>query len=247
MEWLGGLHGGWQLILQLGAIVHLIKRGAPFYWLFVILMFGWLGAVAYILVEVVPDARFAGAQMFAGSNRKKRIAELETKIIDNPSPANFEELGELNWEEKQYAKAREYFDKSIAARSDSLHVFYHRGLCSMELGNLEAAIDDLYYVVSRDPKFDYHRAKALLAYVYGKAGHAEHAAALFEEVTVHSTTPETYYNYAAFLKEQGRKDEARTWAQKVLDKKRTLPRYMQRIEKPWFVKAKAMLKELQAA
>jgi hypothetical protein len=35
---------------------------------------------------------------------------VETAILDNPSAANFEELGELYWDEKQYEKAREAFD-----------------------------------------------------------------------------------------------------------------------------------------
>jgi len=41
--------------------------------------------------------------------------------------------------------------------------------------------------------------------------------------------------------------EARECAQKILDKKRTMPRYVQRRERPWFGKAKTFLKELSAA
>jgi hypothetical protein len=49
------------------------------------------------------------------------------------------------------------------------------------------------------------------------------------------------------LQTQGRKEEAREWAQKLLAKKRTLPRYMQRMERPWFRKGKSLLKKLAAA
>ena len=45
-----------------------------------------------------------------------RISVVETAILDNPSAANFEELGELYWDEKQYAKAKEAFDHAIATR-----------------------------------------------------------------------------------------------------------------------------------
>jgi hypothetical protein len=62
-----------------------------------------------------------------------------------------------------------------------------------------------------------------------------------------STTTETLYNYAYFLRLAGRREEASEWAQKLLAKKRTLPRYMQRYERPWFRKGKALLKELTAA
>jgi len=84
----------------------------------------------------------------------------------------------------------------------------------------------------------------LLADAYARTGHMERAEPLFAEVTGFSTTPETLYNYACFLKLQNRRDEAREWTQKLLAKKRTLPRYMQRVERPWFRKGKALLKEL---
>src|SRR5437899_9595733 len=70
---------------------------------------------------------------------------------------------------------------------------------------------------------------------------------LFAEATQISTTPETLYNYASFLKTANRRDEAREWAQKILAKTRTLPRYMQRRERPWFRKGKALLKELTSS
>jgi hypothetical protein len=63
----------------------------------------------------------------------------------------------------------------------------------------------------------------------------------------HSNTPETLYAYSAFLKSQNRNDEARDWAQQLLQKKRTLPRYWQRIERPWFRKGEALLKELSVS
>jgi hypothetical protein len=72
----------------------------------------------------------------------------------------------------------------------------------------------------------------------------ERADSLFGEVTQISMTPETLYNYASFLKTANRPDEAREWARKLQAKKRTLPRYMQRRERPWFRKGKALTKEL---
>jgi len=43
---------------------------------------------------------------------------------------------------------------------------------------------------------------------------------------------------------QNRKAEAREWAERVLARKTTMPRYLQRRERPWFRKAKALLKKL---
>jgi len=112
---------------------------------------------------------------------------------------------------------------------------------------LATAIPDLERVVAADRKFDYHRAAGLLADAYARTGQLERADQLFAEVTQISTTPETLYNYASFLKTANRREEAREWAQKLLAKKRTLPRYSLRRERSWFRKGKALLKELATA
>jgi hypothetical protein len=236
----------WGLILQVIAIVHFVRRRPENYWFYIIFFGGFLGASAYIVVQVLPDLGLL-RNVFQGFGRRSRIQTLETQILDNPSAGNYEELGELYLEQKQYARGREAFDKAITARSDSPYPFYHRAQCSLGLNDLAAAIPDLERVVSKDLKFDYYRAAGLLADAYARNGQPDRAAPLFAEATQFSTTPETLYNYACFLKLQNRRAEAQEWAQKLLAKKRTLPRYMQRVERPWFRKGKALVKELASA
>jgi hypothetical protein len=47
------------------------------------------------------------------------------------------------------------------------------------------------------------------------------------------------------LAAEGRRDEARDWAERILRKKATMPDYIRRRERPWFRKAKALLKKLR--
>lgn len=235
----------WGFVVQILAMVHFLRRRPEGYWFYVILFGGFLGAGAYIVVEMLPDLGLLRG-VLQGFGRRSRIQTLQTQILDNPSAANYEELGELCLDQKQYAKAREAFDKAIEARSDSVYTFYYRAKTYLGLGHLAEAIPDLERVVAKDVKFDYYRAAGLLADAYARTGQLERAAPLFAEVVQVSTTPEALYNYANFLKLQKRNAEAREWTEKLLAKKRTLPRYMQRVERPWFRKGKAMLKELSA-
>ena len=246
MHGLGHFYLSWGLLLQAFALIHFLRRRPGGYWFFVILFFGWLGAAIYILAEVLPDLGLLRDTM-QGFGRRSRIQKVETDILDNPSAANYEELGELYKDQHEYARGREAFTQAISARSDSIYTFYSRAQCSLALNDLAAAIPDLEYVVASDRKFDYYRAAGLLADAYGRTGQLDRAESLFNEVTQISTTPETLYNYASFLKTANRREEAREWAQKLIAKKRTLPRYMQRRERPWFRKCKALLKELAAA
>jgi len=164
-------------------------------------------------------------------------------VIDNPSSGNYEELGDLYLDDKQFARARECFDRVIAS-ADSIDPRYRRALAALALEDVTAAAADLEIVVAQDPRYDYHRAAGLLAHAYAVLGKVDKADALFADVTQMSTLSETQYNYASFLASQGRHAEAREWAERILRKKATMPDYIRRQERPWFRKTRALLKRL---
>jgi hypothetical protein len=100
--------------------------------------------------------------------------------------------------------------------------------------------------VGKEPKYDFNRAIGLLAHACALTGNTDRAEALFQKSVEVSTLSETYYNYASFLAGQKRTAEAREWAQRILAKKPTMPRYLRRLERPWFRKASGLIKKLPA-
>jgi hypothetical protein len=237
-----GLFYPWGIVLQALAIVHFVRRRPQTYWIFIILMFGALGALIYFAIEVVPDAGLlrGALQVFP---RRKRIKQLEALILDNPSIGNYEELGDLYLDDEQFARARECFDRVIS-KSDSIDPFYRRALCELALNDFPSAAADLEQVVTREAKYDFQRAAGLRAHALAKIGQREDADRLFADVTETSTLSETQYNYACFLAADGRAAEAREWAERILRKKATMPDYIRRRERTWFRKAGALLKRL---
>jgi len=227
------------------AIVHFIRRRPDNYWLFVILFLGPLGAIIYLAVEALPDVGLVG-QSFKVFPRRKRIRELEVAIRDNPSAGNYEELGDLYMDDGKIAEARAAFDRAISARADTLDPFYRRGVCALQLGDAAAAVADLERVFSKEPDYDFQRAAGLLAHAYALTGQKEKADALFRQVTKISTLSETYLNFAELLASEQRNAEARAWAQKVLDKKPSMPGYLRRRERPWFRRASEFLRRVPA-
>jgi hypothetical protein len=238
-----GLNYSYGIALQAIAILHFVRRRPETYWLWIILFFGGIGALIYIVVEVIPDAGLLRGT-FQVFPRRKRIKQLEGLILDNPSIGNYEELGDLYLDDAQFARARECFDR-VLAKMESIDPFYRRALCETALNDFAAAAGDLEQVITRDPKYDYQRAAGLRAHVLAKLGQRDSADALFAETLQTSTLSETQYNYACFLAAEGRRDEARDWAERILRKKATMPDYIRRRERPWFRKAKALLKKLR--
>jgi hypothetical protein len=233
------------LILQAIAVVHFIRRRPDNYWLWIILFGGGLGALVYIGAEVIPDLGLLRGT-FKVFPRRRRIRELQSMILDNPSAGNYEELAGLYMEDGEYARAREAYDKAISARTDSPDPFYRRALCALEMNDYAAAVADLERVIAKDAKYDFQRALGLLAHAYANTGQPDRAERLFQQVTQTSTLSETYFNYASLLAAQGRAVEAREWAQRILAKKPTMPGYLKRRERPWLRKASGLLKRVPA-
>lgn len=245
MGLLGSLFYPWGLLLEAAAIIHFIRRRPETYWIFIIIFLGPLGALIYLLVEALPDLGLL-RQSFKTFPRRKRITQLLMEIHDNPSAGNWEELGDLYMDEDKLQLARDAYDKAIAARSDTLDCYYRRGVCALLLGDASAALPDLETAVYKDPGHDFYRAAGLLAHAYVQTGQKEKAEVMFQKAVERSTLSETYLNYADFLASLGRHAEARQWAQKVLDKKPTMPGYLRRRERPWFRRAVAILKRVPA-
>ena len=236
----------WGFILQALAIIHFIRRRPDGFWLWIILIGGALGAFIYFVAEVVPDFGLLRVS-FQRAGRRRRIGELDAIVKENSAIGNVEELADLCFDDGQFARARELYDRVLASpQVTSVDPYYRRGLSALELGDAAAAAADLERVMAKEPKYDFHRAAGLLAHAYALAGRADLAERQFEAATASSTLSETYYNYATFLAGQNRTADAMQWAERILAKKATMPRFAKRRERPWFRKAAAFLKTHRA-
>jgi hypothetical protein len=202
-----------------------------------------VGAAAYFIVEVFSEADLLRTALERRA-RKTRISDVEAHILDNPSVGNLEELGELYWDDKDYTKAREAFDRAVRAGSDSSRTFYRRGLCSHELGDAAAAVPDLEFAFRTEPKLDFYRGGMFLARAYAATGRDAEAAAVFSAAMQRTSTPEMLCGYADFLAKQNRKEEARDCLTRLAELKRTAPRFVQRADRAWFTKGKALGRQL---
>lgn len=220
------------ILLVAMAITHWIRKRPDTYWLWLILILGPIGSVIYLAVEALPDLR--DPDFFKVFPRRRRIRELEAIVNENPSAGNYEELGQLYLDDGKWQKARDAYNRSISARTDSPDPFYRRAIAEIELGEYLAAVPDLERAVQANPKYDFQRAAGLLAFAYGKTGQKDKAAALFGEVVKTSTLTETQYHYAELLAELGRKAEAKEWLQRIIAKRKSQPGFLRRRERKWY-------------
>jgi hypothetical protein len=221
----------------------LCRRQPSFYWIYIILFLGPLGALIYLTIEALPELFDPGAFRFL--ERGRRMREVEANLHQNPSAGNYEELGLLHLDKGDWQAARVCFDRALDQRTDSLDPFYRRGLAEVELGDFAAARADLERVVTADAGYDFQRAAGLLAYADWKTGDLDRAQRLFEQVLRTSTLTETQLHYAEFLTETGQREEARRQALRIRDKRAGMPGFQRRRERKLFRRNSALLRKLQ--
>ncbi|HEV2720525.1 MAG TPA: tetratricopeptide repeat protein [Thermoanaerobaculia bacterium] len=236
---------GWGILLQIAAIIHWSRKRPATYWLFIIIFFGFLGALAYFLVEGIDFASVG--HTIKGPSRRRRIRELQVLVRDNPSAGNYEELGDLLLMEEQYTEAKTAFDAALSQRTDSVDPFYRRGIAEFELGDYAAAIADLERVVKQEPKYDYSRARTLLAQALARAGRTAEAEAAFDALVASTTSAEATVAAAEFYAERGRTKEARELAEAMLARRATMPAYQKRRDQPFLRRATKLLRRIPAA
>jgi len=225
------------------AVIHWSRKRPDTFWLWIIIIGGIIGALAYFLIEGLD---FRNIQItLHGPARRKRIRALRTLVILNPSAGNFEELGELLLEEKRYREAKEALDRALAARSDSIDPFYRRGIAEFELGDNEAAIADLQRVTKADPKYDFFKAASLLAQALGRLNRTDEATAAFERIAQSATGAEPLLVAAQWFADHGRSAEALEIAAGIAMRDVTMPAYQKRRDRPWLRKAKALERSLR--
>ncbi len=218
--------------------------GRTFFWIWVIL-FHRIGALVYIVVEVIPDAGLL----------REFVSSLSAAAADSGTGAHhprqsfggkLRRTGAAVSRRRQLRAGAGKFRQGDFVADRPRRSVLPAGSCGGRTGRFRGGCAGPGARRHSDPDYDFHRAKGLLAWAYAQTGQAEKADAMFREATRISTISETYYHYALFLQSQGRAAEAREWSQKILDKKPTMPGYLRRRERPWFRKASALLGRLPA-
>ena len=235
---------GSGFILQLICIVHCAKQGRDRFWIWLLLIGGLLAVSAYFILEILPSWTELKRRA-TGPARRKRIAMLQAMIRDNPSAGNYEQLGELLVQQKKWAEARDAFDRAIASRSDLLDTFYWRGVSSFEIGDDAAALRDLQYVVEREPKYDYSRARCLLARALARSGRTDEAMVTFDKLVETSTASESLVTAAEFYAANGRAATARELVDSILARRETMPAYQKRRDRVAFRLARKLRRKLR--
>lgn len=224
-------------------VVHWVRTRPEPYWLWIILLLGPLGSLAYFFVEVLPGVRWK-LPAIERLERRRRKDRLERVVADSPTQEASAQLARIYAAEGDQVRAIELYGDAIRRDPRDPDALFGRGQALLASGRASEAVKDLATVVELEPTHAFHGAALALAEAYEAEGREDKAEQTYRSILGRTTVSAAYYGYARLLARRGEKVEAREQLECVLAKQAGLPRYLRRQERPWVRKAKALLKEL---
>ncbi|MCB1154760.1 tetratricopeptide repeat protein [bacterium] len=229
------------------ALIDYFRRRPDWYWFFIIVFLGPLGAIVYLVVVALPSSQM-GDQVSLTIKERRRRKELEHAAETNHLPGHLAELGELLYREGKYDKAADYLEKSIAAGIDHNEAPYYLARSYERLNRPADAIPLLVQVVKKDPKYKFGEAFLVLARCLQATGQDKDAEAAYREVLSQTSIAEARYNLALLLAKDGKIEPARVLMQQIVDDGNApgQPRHIRRRDAAHVSAAKSWLRDKHA-
>ena len=244
LEFLPSIHSYWlsaSVLVQILLIVHVIKTGRPYWWIWLIFFFSFVGAAVYVLVELAPDCRRLSIQDLAWklTSRDRKIAWLKEAIEESDTFNNRTDLAAEYFRQKKYEEAAESWQACLRSPyEDDAYTLLDLAECYFAMGR-HPEVQQLLPRIDLTQAINLENRKMLLeARTAESLGERSRAAELYRFLSAGYPGEEPRYRYALFLLEDGQPEDALRLLQEILKKYRKAGPHWRKDQKTWYRLAK---------
>jgi hypothetical protein len=243
-----GIPIGWIVAgVDIALIVHAARTGRFTPWGFVILFLPGIGALAYVVVELVPEllgstkARRAGSSLVAALDPERRYRDAKDELAVVDTIANRSALAEACLALGKFDEARTHYAAILASpQGDEPGFMLGRARAEFGLGETALAVATLDELKARWPDWRSPEGHLLYARALEGAGRDDEALAAYEAVGAYYPGSEPRVRQAELLARLGRADEARALADEVARGLRRAPAHVRRAQSQWLAAAEKL-------
>src|SRR5450432_4177873 len=213
-------------VLQIICILHALKTNRRD-WIYLLIFLPGIGAIIYIIREVLPALRYAGIN--SGSMKSffpsGRIKELERNLKIADTDSNRLRLAEEYARQQNFDKAMELTNaclKGIYANNPGM--MQDMGRYTYGAGKYAESLSWLDKVLlEKKNRFDKPEDEILYAKALHQSGDMVRAEAAYKQIIRVHHSMEGRYHYGLLLKETGRNEEAKTQFRTIIDERNLHP------------------------
>lgn len=237
------------IVVQVGLVVHVIKTGRSFLWMWVMIPpgIGIFGCLAYVLVEILPELlRSRNAQRAKRGLNKMLDPTAELRKYEHEARVGGNVASLQRYAEELTRQGR--FDDAITEFRKALTGLYEHdpnlmlgiARAQFEKGDAAAARTTLDDLIRLNP--DFRSPEGHLLYARSLEAEGNFAKALEEYKALEHSYPgaEAATRYALLLKAQGQDEESRRVARELLEQARIAPAHYRRAQKSWLDQAQRL-------
>jgi hypothetical protein len=241
--------GAVLLAIDVALVFHASKTGRAQPWAYIILMVPGIGALAYVVVELVPEwlgtyqGQKARARIGRALNPEKTYRLLKDELEIADTIANREALAEECLALGRFDEAREQYDAILTMPlGEEPGILLGRARAEFGLGRFteaRATLDDLR---SRWPTWESADGHLLYARSLEEDGHIDEAIAEYHALSAYYAGAEPRVRHGLALRKLGREAEARALLADVVLRMSRAPKFARKIQAEWISMAEAALR-----
>jgi hypothetical protein len=236
------------MLLDITLVYHAAKTGRLQPWAFIILMIPLVGAIAYIVVELIPEwlgspgAQQARRRVAAKLDPEKRYRELSDRLLDADTIANRAALAAECLEVGRFDEADRHYDHilSLPMGDDPIYAL-GKARAQFEAKRPADTVATLDNLQSRWPDFQSAEGHLLYARALAEAGRVDEALEEFSALVAYAPGAEARVRYGMLLKLVGRTAEARLIFNELLLQMKRAPKHARDMQADWLAIAEKQL------
>ncbi|CAN5462553.1 hypothetical protein BH11PSE11_BH11PSE11_03850 [soil metagenome] len=241
---------GLLLLIDLLCAVHIYKTGRPYWWIGIVAMIPGIGALAYLLLEVLPNA--------GGSRHVKRVIkhfdpgmDLRARLIEVERCGSMQNKASLADElitTGQYDDAIRLYKSAMDVNfQDDIHLQFGLATAYFWKGDAANAVEWLDRVILKEPWYKSGEAKLMRARALEGGEKIPEALEQYQAILSEYSGEEVRCRLIVLLVKQGRMDQARLLYADMEKKLRLAPPYYRRDQREFIDAAKKALKAAELA
>jgi hypothetical protein len=250
LDWLYGsalmpVLGPVILAIQIACVIHLLRTGRPYWWLWIIFVIPLIGVAAYIYLEVRPTwgKLDLDSILWKFKSHEQRIAILGERLEESSTVKNRLALAAELHEARQFDRECQVLEGGLrGAFKDDVTLLLRLAEAQLEAGRAAESkqiVDQVVLPRSPDVQLQHALLKARTLARLGQDAEAEPA---LKELVGRKSSEAPRFYYAEFLISQGRQEDGKRILHDILRQYRRGTVVWRHQERRWFYAAKKLLK-----
>ncbi|HEV2703775.1 MAG TPA: tetratricopeptide repeat protein [Steroidobacteraceae bacterium] len=235
------------IILTVLLIIHVIRTGRNTLWIWLIIFLPLAGAIAYALVELLPELLNSRTAQTTRRNVRRaldpqaQLRRLQDEAQVTQNVASNQRFAEELLRHDRFQEAAAVYRKVLTglyAHDPDLML----GLARAQFGggDASAARATLDEALHMNPNYRSPQAHLLYARALETEGDMDKALAEYQVLSTSYPGAEAAVRYAQLLKAQGRVEESRAVAKDLLEQARIAPAHYRRAQRDWLDNAQRL-------